>query len=58
MARKTQPKSGATLTIRRAADMTPEGRHRIAVWIRKQAAFLLHNSKELGPLFAARYLYS
>lgn len=53
--RKTQ--SAAVLTIRRAADMTPEGRERIAKWLRKMATFLLQHGSEMSDGFRATYGY-
>jgi len=37
--------------------MTKAGRRTIANWLRKQAAFIEANAKELAPTFRARYLY-
>lgn len=51
-------KSAAIVTIKNAADMTPQGRRDIAAWLRQQASFLLKYHKELSPTFRARYLYA
>jgi hypothetical protein len=50
-------KSAATLTIHRAADMTPTGRKRIADWLLQQRQTLLKNAKQLSSRYTARYLY-
>ncbi len=56
MAAKT--KAVAILTIRNAADMTPEGRKAIAAWLDRQKRFFLKHPKELSGIFQARYLHA
>jgi hypothetical protein len=50
-------KAAAVLTIRNAADMTPEGRADIVRWLDRQKRFFLKHYKELSPTFRARYVY-
>lgn len=50
-------KSAATITIRRAADMSPKGRKAIANWMRRQARFLEKKADKLAARFTARYMY-
>jgi len=50
-------KSAAVLTIKDAADMTPEGRKAIAEWLRRHAQYLVAQGKDYSPRFRARYLY-
>ena len=50
-------KSAAILTIKEAADMTPDGKKEIARWLRRQAKFLEQYGGEYATRFTARYLY-
>ena len=49
--------AAATVTIRKAADMTPARRKNVARWLREQARFLERHASELSPRFTARLLY-
>ena len=49
--------SAAIVTIKRAGEISLTGRRRIVAWLRKQAHFLEHHSKELSTRYTARYLY-
>lgn len=59
MARKSkkETKAAAVITIRDAADMTPSGRKSIALWMRRQADFLVREGDNLSNRYTARYLY-
>jgi hypothetical protein len=50
-------KSAATLTIRRAADMSPQGRKDIATWLRKQASDLLKYADNYSAEVRANYWF-
>ena len=50
-------KSAAVLTIKRAGDMTPQGRRDIAAWLRMHARHIVAHGKEYAPTFRGRYLY-
>jgi hypothetical protein len=45
----------ATLTIRRAGEMTTKGRERVVEWLRAQALALSNDGKDYAPRFTARY---
>jgi hypothetical protein len=49
-------KPPAMLTIRRAGDMTPEGRKAIANWLRMHANDLLKEGSNYAPVFRGRYM--
>lgn len=49
--------SAAIVTIKRAGDMTPEGRKLIADWLRERADLLEKDGEQYAPLFRARYTY-
>jgi hypothetical protein len=49
-------KTGAFLTIRKAAMMTPSGRRMIAEWLRKQVRHLLKDGDNYAKRFVARYM--
>lgn len=53
----SKEKSAAILTIKEAAEMTPEGKKDIARWLRRQAKFLEQSGAEYASRFTARYLY-
>lgn len=55
--KKAAPKVAATVVIHRAAEMTPEGRKKVAQWLRSRAAYLEKHSDLIGPRFTQRYLY-
>jgi hypothetical protein len=48
--------TGAFLTIRKAARMTPAGRRTIAEWLRKHARWLLKDGDNYDNRFVARYM--
>jgi hypothetical protein len=48
--------TGAFLTIRKAARMTPAGRRMIAEWLRKQGRHLLKDGDNYAKRFVARYM--
>lgn len=50
-------RSAAVLTIKDAAEMTPDGRKRIAEWLRHCAKALPKDGANYAPRFRARYLY-
>ena len=50
-------KSAAVLTIKDAPKMSEKGRKAIALWLRRQAGFLLKHNKQLANRYTARYLY-
>jgi len=45
----------AHLTIRRAADMTLEGRRKVATWLRERAKDLLKNGAKYHRVFSSAY---
>jgi hypothetical protein len=49
-------KPPAMLTIRRAGDMTPEGRKAIANWLRMHANMLLKEGTKYVPVFRGQYM--
>lgn len=49
--------SAAVLTIRDAAEMTPEGRRQLADWLRHSAKTLVKHGKDYSKRFRARYLF-
>ena len=51
-----QQETGAFLTIRKAARMTPAGRRMIAEWLRKQVRHLLKDGDNYAERFVARYM--
>jgi hypothetical protein len=59
MPKNKQPKlkCAAVLTIRDGANMSRDGKRRIAAWLQRQMNFFKRHSKELSPSFRARYLY-
>ena len=57
MKRKKKIKAAAILTIRDAADMTPEGRKDIAAWLKQQAKDLVKYGDDYSGELRARYLY-
>lgn len=51
-------KAAATITIHAAPDMTPEGKHAIAEWMRKMADYLEEFGNEMTQKkFQARHQY-
>lgn len=47
----------AIVTIKKAGNMTPEGRKTIADWLRQCADNLEKDGEQYAPLFRARYTY-
>lgn len=60
MKKKLTPKvqSAAVLTVRDAAEMSPEMKQEIATWLRSQAKGLLKEGDNYSERFTARYLYT
>ena len=54
---KTKERSAAKLTIRKAAHMHDDEKHRVAQWLRTQARRLEKEGHGYAPRFTARYLY-
>ena len=50
-------KSAARLTIHKADTMTPQGRKDVALWLRRQAAFLVRRGANFSSRFTANYMY-
>lgn len=50
-------KTAAVLTIHNADNMTSEGRHEIAKWLRRQASFLVREGDNMSDRFRARYMF-
>ena len=50
-------KRAATLTIHRAAEMSPTGRASVVAWLRRQASILSRHAPKLSRRYTARYLY-
>lgn len=48
-------KVAASIHIHEADRMTPEGRKRIATWLRRQANWLIKHGDNYAPRFTARY---
>lgn len=46
----------ATMTVRRAGEMTPQGRQAIADWLRHQADSIERDGWNYANRFSARYL--
>jgi hypothetical protein len=57
MSKKNKENCCAVATIRKAAKMTPEGRHAIALWLRRAGEALEREGKYYSDKFTARYLY-
>lgn len=55
--KQKQTQAAAVVTIRRASEMTPEGRKEVAAWLRRQARLLLDHADDLSDRHTARYLY-
>lgn len=53
----TKEKSAVVVTVKDAPAMTKRGRKQIALWLRRQAAFLEKHGDEFANRFTARYLY-
>ncbi len=53
---KPQDRSAAILTLLDAEDLSPKGRHAVALWLRRQGAYLERHGHELSHRFTARYL--
>lgn len=53
----SKERSAVILTVKEAADMTPEGKKEIARWLRRQAKNLEQYGTEYASRFTARYLY-
>ena len=51
-------KAAAILTVRDADKMTPDGRKRIAGWLRAQAKLILAEGDNYAPRFRGGYLCS
>ncbi len=48
-------KVAAKLHLYGVDEWSPEGRQRIADWLRRQADFLMEHGDEIAPSFRARY---
>jgi len=53
--KRIMDKTIVTVTVHRAADMTPTGRKQIAAWLRRQASFLETEGEKCAKRFTARY---
>lgn len=49
--------SAAIVTIYRAGEMTPQGRHNVAAWLRRHAHWLVKSGRLYSKRFTGRYLY-
>jgi len=49
--------TAATVTIKKAANMTPKGRKKIAEWLREKAEDLVTEGPNYTARFTARYWY-
>lgn len=46
----------ASITIHRAADLSPGGKRRVLAWLTREIKFIKKNSKKLSKRYIARYL--
>ena len=54
---KSKKQSAATVTIRRAGEMTPRGRKDIAIWLRHVASAVIKHGPNMAKRFTASYRY-
>ena len=54
---KENERVAATITIRRASEMTDRGRRAVASWIQDQALTLLGQAEQLSSRYTAKFRY-
>lgn len=50
--------AAAILTIKRADEMTEQGRREVAAWLKQAAEHLVEHGENYQKLFTARYWYA